>query len=293
MYTAGMNKLSTADRARVVSALVEGMSINSTVRMTGISKPTILKLIADLGKVCQDYHDENVHGLSTKRVQCDEIWAVCRCKEKNVSPERKGFLGNGDIWTFTGIDADSKLMISWLVGFREANWANRFMADVADRLTNRVQLTTDGHAMYLQAVDRAFGNDIDYAMLVKHYGPDQSTSTRYSPPSFVSAESKNVCGAPADRHVCTSFVERANLTMRMGMRRFTRLTNGFSKKAANHAHMAAIFFTHYNFCRIHMTLKTTPAIAAGLTTKLWKAEDLVSLLDQSFLLRLRTTAHPD
>jgi hypothetical protein len=274
-----MNKLSTADRVRVVAALVEGCSIRATVRMTGVAKNTIAKLLADLGEACQTYHDLNVRNLSSKRIQCDEIWAFCKSKEKNVAPENKGILGFGDIWTFTGIDADTKLMVAWRVGFREASWANNFMRDIADRLTNRVQLTTDGHGVYLRAVYNAFGTDIDYMQLVKIYGPDRSSPIRYSPPQFVSAEATEICGMPDRAHCSTSFVERANLTMRMGMRRFTRLTNGFSKKAANHAHMTAIFFTHYNFCRIHMTLKTTPARAAGLADRVWAVEELIALMN--------------
>jgi IS1 family transposase len=274
-----MNKLSTADRVQVIAALVEGSSVNRTVRMTGVSKPTILKLIVDLGEACQKFHDEKVRRLASKRIQCDEIWAFCKSKEKNVAPENRGQLGHGDIWTFTGIDADTKLMVSWKVGFREAAWANNFMLDVADRLMNRVQLTTDGHKVYLRAVYNPFGNDVDYMQLVKIYGPDRSSPIRYSPPQFVSAEATEICGMPDRAHCSTSFVERANLTMRMGMRRFTRLTNGFSKKAANHAHMTAIFFTRYNFCRVHMTTKMTPAQASGLTDRTWKIEELIALMN--------------
>lgn len=274
-----MNKLDTATRVQIVKCLVDGVGINATCRITGAAKNTVLKLLAELGEACQQFHDEKVRGLNTKRVQCDEIWSFCRSKEKNVAPENKGILGFGDVWTFTGIDADSKLMIAWNVGFREAAWANNFMLDVADRLNDRIQLTTDGHKVYLRAVAGAFGNDVDYAQLVKHYGPDRSTPTRYSPPQFVSAESKAICGAPADRHVCTSFVERANLTMRMEMRRFTRLTLGFSKKIENHKHAIALNFVHYNFCRVHKTLRVTPAMEAGLTDHVWEIEELLALLD--------------
>lgn len=274
-----MNRLSTADRVRVVAALVEGCSIRSTVRMTGVAKGTITKLLADIGTACQNYHDEHVRGLKTQRIQIDEIWAFCRAKAKNVAPERKGMLGWGDIWTFTAIDADNKLAISWLVGFREALWANNFLEDVADRLVERVQLTTDGHKMYMKAVQGAFGNDIDYAQLVKIYGPDPSGTGRYSPPECIACEKHPKIGEPDTKHVSTSFVERANLTMRMSMRRFTRLTNAFSKKAENHAHAVALHFMHYNFCRVHQTLRVTPAMEAGLSDHVWSLEELAALVE--------------
>jgi IS1 family transposase len=273
-----VNKLNTAERVQVIAALVEGNSINSTVRMTGISKPTILKLITELGPVCQKFHDERVRGLTCKRIQCDEIWAFCKSKQKNVALENRGVLGFGDVWTFTGIDADTKLMVSWIVGFREAAWANKFMLDVADRVTNRIQLTTDGLRAYLHAVDNAFGSDVDYSMLVKMYGAERSGPARYSPPSIIGVKQMEVCGMPDRAHCSTSYVERSNLTTRMGMRRFTRLTNGFSKKIENHKAMLAIFYTHYNWCRIHQTLRVTPAMAAGLTSELWEIENLVGLL---------------
>lgn len=273
-----MNKLSTAERVQIIAALVEGNSINSTCRMTGRSKHTVLKLLEDIGEACQKYHDTHVRGLKTQRVQCDEIWAFCRAKAKNVPPERKGMLGWGDIWTFTGMDADTKLMISWLVGFREAMWAHRFMRDVAERLENRVQLTTDGHRMYLQAVENVFGDDIDYGQLIKIYGPDRSGEGRSSPPVCLAAERRPLIGAPDMADVSTSYVERANLSMRMGMRRFTRLTNGFSKKAENLKHAVALHFTHANFCRIHQTLRVTPAMEAGLADHVWELEELVALV---------------
>lgn len=274
-----MNKLSTTERVQVLNALIEGNSISATVRMTGISKPTILKLIAELGPKCQKFHDEKVRGLRTVRVQCDEIWSFCHCKAKNVKPERKGMLGWGDVWTFTGIDADTKLMISWLVGFREALWANRFLEDVADRLENRVQLTTDGHRMYFKAVEGAFGNDIDYGMLIKLYGQDRAGEARYSPAVCTGYIKHELIGKPALEDISTSFVERSNLTLRMGMRRYTRLTNGHSKKLDNHVAMTAIFMTCYNWCRRHQTLKgQTPAMAAKLTDRKWELAELVEML---------------
>jgi len=274
-----MNKLSTEERVRVIAALVEGSSINSTVRMTGISKPTILKLLADLGKACKAFHDEHVVNVAAKRVQCDEIRAFVEMKQKNVPVERKSEFGVGDTWTWTAIDADSKLMISWMVGLRDAGYAHEFIHDVASRLTSRVQLTTDGLKAYLEAVENAFGGDIDYAQLIKLYGPEKAGPGRYSPPQCIGCEEHAISGDPDRAHVSTSYVERANLTMWMGMRRFTRLTNAFSKKVENHAHMVAIFFTYYNWCRIHQSLRVTPAMEAGLTDRLWEIEDLVALID--------------
>jgi IS1 family transposase len=275
----GMNKLSTAERCQIISAFVEGSSVNSTCRMTGRSKHTVLKLLADIGAACQKFHDEKVRGLASKRVQCDELWAFCHCKQKNVSPEHEGRFGYGDVWTWTAIDADSKLMISWLVGLRDAGYAIRFMNDVADRLINRVQLTTDGLKSYLVAVEQAFGGDIDYAQLVKVYGPDRTTPTRYSPPALTAIETSIRTGNPDPRDISTSFVERSNLTVRMMSRRFTRLTNGFSKKVENMEHAVALTFTYYNFCRVHQTLRVTPAMEAGLTDHVWSVDELVELLN--------------
>jgi IS1 family transposase len=249
--------------------------------MTGVHKTTILKLIADLGRACQDFHNDRVRGLSCSRVQCDETWAFCYSKEKNVPEDKRGYFGYGDVWTWTAIDADSKLMIAWHVGLRDAGHAIRLMNDVADRVVNRIQLTTDGLRAYLVAVDYAFGNNIDYAQLVKLYGPDRTTATRYSPPLLTAVEKKVRCGNPSPEYVNTSYVERSNLTLRMGMRRATRLTNAFSKKVSNHKHMTAIFWTYYNFCRVHSTIKTSPAVKAGLIEKPWTMEDLIGLLDIS------------
>ncbi len=273
-----MNKLSTADRVRVISALVEGCSIRSTVRMTGVAKNTIAKLLTEIGEACKAYHNDHVAHLLTKRVQCDEIWAFCYAKQKNVPEEKRGQFGYGDVWTWTAIDADSKLIISYMVGLRSAEYANEFMRDVASRLARKVQLTTDGLRVYLDAVDDAFGGDIDYAQLIKVYGQDKSGPGRYSPPEVVSVTHEEVCGTPDIGSVSTSYVERQNLTMRMSMRRFTRLTNAFSKKIENHEAMVALHFMHYNFCRIHQSLRVTPAMAAGLTKHVWELEELVGLI---------------
>lgn len=273
-----MNKLSTQERVAVITALVEGNSINSTVRMTGISKPTILKLLAELGKACKACHDREVRDVPARRIQCDEVWAFCHCKQKNVPEERNGEFGIGDVWTWTAIDADTKLMVAWAVGTRDGEYAAEFINDVAARLKNRVQLTTDGHKAYLDAVNDAFGTNIDYAQLIKLYGSATPGPARYSPPACTGTEKKPVCGNPDQKHISTSYVERSNLTVRMGMRRYTRLTNGFSKKVENHEHMTTIFFVYYNYCRIHQSLEVTPAMEAGLTDRLWEIEDLVALL---------------
>jgi len=273
-----MNKLSTADRVRVISALVEGCSIRSTVRMTGVAKNTIAKLLIEIGEACKAYHDDHVCHLLTKRIQCDEIWAFCYAKQKNVPPEKAGQFGYGDIWTWTALDSDSKLIVSYMVGLRDAGYAHEFMRDVASRLARKVQLTTDGLRVYLDAVDDAFGGDVDYAQLIKIYGPDKSSPGRYSPPEVVGIEQEEICGSPEPRHVSTSFVERQNLTMRMSMRRFTRLTNGFSKKFENMQHAVALNFMYYNFCRVHQTLRVTPAMEAGLADHVWEIEELVALI---------------
>ena len=280
-----MNKLSTAERVQIVAALVEGNSINSVVRMTGRSNNTILKLLADLGTVCQSFHNERVRGLTTKRVQCDEIWNFCYAKAKNVPADKRGQLGYGDVWTWVAIDADSKLIICWEIGKRDVSHAKSLMFDLADRVTDRIQITSDGYRPYVDAIYRAFGNDIDYAMLQKVFGPDKSGATaqgagaRYSPPVVLAVKQETVCGWPEQNHVSTSYVERSNLTMRMSMRRFTRLTNGFSKKLENLRHAVAINFVYYNFCRIHKTLRVTPAMEAGLANHVWELEELVALLD--------------
>lgn len=272
-----MNRLSTAQRAHVVSCLVEGNSLRATARITGVARMTIEKLLRDLGRACQIFHDETVRNLKAKRVQCDEIWSFCYAKKAHVTPEMQtNHPDAGDIWTWTALDADSKLIVSWHVGDRSAETAVQFMDDVASRLANRVQMTTDGYTMYLHAVDMAFGEAIDYATLTKIYGGGQDG--RYSPPKFISAQAATVKGRPDAGHISTSFVERQNLTMRMHMRRFTRLTNGFSKKIAMHQFSVALHFVHYNFCRIHQSLRVTPAMEAGIAKHAWSIEDLVNLL---------------
>ena len=264
-----MNRLSSAKQTAVVAALVEGNSVRATARMTGVSKPTILKLLVDLAVACTRYQNEAVRNLRARRVQCDEIWQFCYAKAKNVPAEKQGVFGYGDVWTWVGIDADTKLIISWLVGTRDAGSAYTFMMDVASRLRNRVQLTTDAHKPYLSAVEDAFGADIDYATLQKLYGSDSSAEKRYSPAVCTGIQQEVITGDPDAKYISTSYVERQNLTMRMSIRRFTRLTNGFSKKVENHAAAVALHFMHYNFARVHKTLKQTPAMAAGLATRAW------------------------
>ena len=274
-----MNKLNTDKRSKVISALVEGNSIRSTVRMTGIAKNTIVKLLADIGSACGEYQGKVLRNLKSKKVQCDEIWSYCYAKEKNVPKNKKGQFGFGDVWTWVAIDPDSKLVISWLVGLRNAEWAKAFMKDVAGRLANRVQLTTDGHKNYLEAVDDAFGADVDYAMLVKLYGKENAGEARYSPPTCIGCQRQKIMGKPKPEDISTSMVERQNLTMRMGMRRFTRLTNAFSKKIQNLEAAVALHFMYYNFVRIHQTLRVSPAMAAGVTDHLWDISEIINLLE--------------
>lgn len=276
-----MNRLSREDRVRVLAALVEGNSIRATVRMTRIAKNTVVKLLADVGAACSAYHDEHVHGLTSRSIQCDEIWSFCYAKQKNVPEDKKGHYGYGDVWTWVGLDADTKLCVSWLVGLRDASYACAFMDDLASRLTTRVQLTTDGHRAYLEAVEGAFGADVDYAMLIKLYGGPgvDSPDTKYSPGECTGTRVERVEGRPDTGRISTSYVERQNLTMRMSMRRFTRLTNGFSKKIENLEHAVALHFMHYNFCRIHKTLRVTPAMEARLTDHVWDLEEIVALME--------------
>jgi IS1 family transposase len=275
-----MNRLSTAKRAAVVGALVEGCSIRSTVRMTGVAKNTVTKLLVELGTACAAYQSDTLRNLPCKRLQCDEIWSFVGAKDKNVPADKMGQFGVGSVWTWTAIDADTKLCVSFLVSTRDAGAAHEFMADVASRLRGRVQLTTDGHRPYLEAVEGAFGADIDYATLTKLYGVDPQGEKRYSPPVCLGCDTKIVSGDPNPKHISTSYVERQNLTMRMSMRRFTRLTNAFSKKVENHAAAIALYFMYYNFARIHQTLRVTPAMEAGVSDHVWSIEEIVGLLGE-------------
>ncbi len=273
-----MNKLPSAKRAAVLAALVEGCSIRATVRITGVAKNTVVKLLAELGPACAKFHDETVRNLRSRRVQCDEILSFVGAKQKNVPAKKAGQFGVGDVWTWTAIDADSKLIVSWLVGRRDLAAAYDFMHDVADRLAHRVQLTTDGLHVYLEAVESAFNLDVDYAMLQKIYGTNPEAETRYSPAQCLGTKVDVVTGDPDPKHISTSYVERQNLTMRMSMRRFTRLTNACSKKIENHSAAVALYFVYYNFCRVHQTLRVTPAMEAGLTDHVWTISEIVGLL---------------
>src|SRR5229473_2984800 len=271
---APMNILNIERQTAVIAALVEGNSVRSTVRMTGAAKDTVLKLLAKIGQACAEYQDKTLRNLTCKRIQCDEIWAFCYAKDKNVPEDKRGIFGYGDVWTWVAIDADTKLVPSFMIGTRGTQTAKAFMDDLASRLANRVQLTTDGHRVYLNAVENAFGSNIDYAMLVKLYGNDAEAETRYSPAECIGCREIGITGRPDPKHISTSYVERQNLTMRMSMRRFTRLTNAFSKKIENHAHAVALHYMHYNFVRIHRSLRITPAMAAGVTDHLWSMEDV-------------------
>lgn len=273
-----MNRLATDKRTAVIAALVEGTSINATCRITGVAKHTVLKLLKDLGCAAASYHDTHVRDLRVRRVQADEVWSFVYGKDKNLTMEQMQ-AGLGSVWTWTAIDADTKLIISYTLGDRGAATAKAFMEDVASRIRSRIQLTTDGHRVYAEAVEGAFGADIDYAMLVKIYGAsNDNPESRYSPATCIGCRTGVLNGDPDPDHISTSFVERQNLSMRMGMRRFTRLTNGFSKKLENHGHMVALYFMHYNYCRIHKTLRITPAMEAGLTDHVWEIEELLNLL---------------
>jgi IS1 family transposase len=274
-----MNKLSLEKRTQIIGLLVEGTSLRATSRLADVSINTVTKLLVDIGTACQKYHDEKVVNVSSKRIQCDEIWSFVYSKDKNLPEELQGKYGFGSIWTWVALDSDSKLAISWLVGNRDAEYAKIFMEDVAKRLKNRVQLTTDGLKAYLEAVEENFGANIDFAQLVKMYGKPIDGEHRYSPAECTGARKQVIEGNPKTKHISTSHIERQNLTMRMSMRRFTRLTNGFSKKVENHAHAIALHFMYYNFVRIHKTLRVTPAMEAGLTKRLWSIEDLARLLE--------------
>jgi IS1 family transposase len=275
-----MNKLTTVERAQILASLAEGNSIAATCRMLGVNKITVLRLLADAGTLAAQYHDLKVCDLKTQRVQCDEIWAFVGAKQKNVPNDLQHTFGVGDVWTWTAIDADSKLIISYKVGLRNGGHANEFMKDVAGRLLNKVQLTTDGLRAYLKAVDSAFGKEVDYAQLIKIYADDRHGSGRYGPPEVIAVESEVVCGSPQPKHVSTSYVERQNLTLRMSNRRFTRLTNAFSKRLENHQHSVALHYFYYNFVRVHQTIQTTPAVMASITDKVWTMVDFVKLMER-------------
>lgn len=276
-----VNRLPLARRAQTVGMLVEGNSLRATSRLADVSINTVTKLLLDIGAACEEYQDRTLRGLKSKRIQCDEIWAFIYAKAKNVPEEMRGAYGVGDVWTWTAIDADSKLIPSWAVGRRDAATGHAFVRDLASRLANKVQLTTDGHKVYLEAVEGAFGSNIDYAMLVKMYegdsGKKASAEVRYSPAQCTGSRTQRITGDPDPDHISTSYAERANLTMRMGMRRFTRLTNAFSKKVDNHKAALALHFMHYNFARLHKTLRVTPAMEAGVADHVWSLEEIAGL----------------
>jgi IS1 family transposase len=276
-----MNRLPLERRAQIIGLLAEGNSLRAATRLADVSINTVTKLLLDVGAACEEYQDKTIRGLKTKRIQCDEIWAFVYAKTRNVPEERKGEFGYGDVWTWTALDADTKLIPSWAVGRRDAFTAQAFIRDLADRLASRVQLTTDGHKVYLEAVEGAFGTEIDYAMLVKMYEGDSGRKApaeqRYSPAQCTGSQKVKITGNPAWRDISTSYVERQNLTMRMSMRRFTRLTNAFSKKLDNHKAAIALHFMHYNFARIHKTLRVTPAMEAGLADHVWSLAEIAGL----------------
>ncbi|MFO1185933.1 MAG: IS1 family transposase [Bauldia sp.] len=279
-----MNKLPLAKRVQILSMLCEGSSMRAISRVADVSINTVTKLLVDAGNACAAFHYNAVRNVAAKRVQCDEIWSFCYSKAKNVAAAKAAPVGAGNVWTWTAIDADSKMILSWMVGDRGAETANFFMDDLASRLANRVQLTTDGHRVYLDAVAGAFGNDIDYSMLVKLYGEDTSAGgpeRKYSPGECIGAKKEPQVGTPDPAHISTSYVERHNLTMRMAMKRFGRLTNAFSRKIDNHVHALSLYFVFYNFTRTHKAHKLSPAMAAGVADRLWSMEDIVKLIDES------------
>jgi IS1 family transposase len=280
-----INKLPIEKRAQILSLLVEGASLRSISRVADVSINTVTKLLVDAGTACAAFHDERVRGFRSRRVQVDEVWSFCYAKQKNVPMAKAAPTGAGDLWTWTALDADTKLMCSWVVGARDAEYAMALVDDLRSRLVGRVQLTTDGLRAYLEAVEDAFGDDVDYAQLVKLYGaapegPPGSAERKYSPGECIGYRKVVVSGRPDKAHVSTSYVERHNLIMRMSMKRFTRLINAFSKKLANHEHSLALYFTYHNFVRVHDSLRVTPAMAARVSERLWSMEDLVRLIDQ-------------
>ena len=274
-----MNRLGRAQRAKILTLLVEGVSLRATARITDTSINTVTRLLVDAGNACAEHHDQAVRNVRAKRVQVDEIWTFTYAKEKNVPMAKAAPEGAGDTWTWTALDADSKLIVSWLIGPRDAGSAYTMMHDLADRLTSRVQLTSDGLRLYVDAVEDAFGAEIDYSQLIKLYGAPQETETRYSPATCHGIVEKRVTGSPDPKHVSTSYVERQNLNIRMGIRRFTRLTNAFGKKLENQVHAFALYLVYYNFCRIHKTVRMSPAMAAGVTDTLRDMEWIIGLID--------------
>lgn len=269
-----MNQLPLSKKVQIINLLVEGNSLRSTSRITGASINTVTKLLVDVGKVCAKFHNENVKNIASKRIQCDEIWSFVYAIQKNLPENIEG----GDVWTWVGIDADTKLVVSWLVGARSSDMADIFIKDIASRLINRVQLTTDGLKAYLDAVENTFANDIDFAQLVKLYGGHQD-EVKYSPAICTGSTKTRISASPNEKYISTSYIERQNLTMRMSMRRFTRLTNAFSKKMENHFYAIALHFVYYNFCGIHKSLRVTPAMEAGLTNNIMEIEDIIKLIE--------------
>jgi IS1 family transposase len=274
-----MNTLPHAKRVQILAMLCEGSSMRSISRVADVSINTVTKLLIDAGEACLDLHDDTVRNVKASRIQCDEIWSFCHAKQKNVADAKAAPDGAGDVWTWTAIDADTKMIVSYLVGDRLGESAMILMDDLRSRIANRVEFTTDGQKAYLNAVEEAFGVDVDYAQLVKRYGATHGGAGRYSPAECVGIRKEHVEGNLDAKHVSTSYVERQNLTMRMSMRRFTRLTNAFSKKLENHIHALSLYFVFYNFCRIHKTLKVSPAMAAGITDRLWSFDDVLAKID--------------
>lgn len=270
-----MNRLSIKSQAQIIRCLVDGNSIRATSRITGVSKTTIAKLLVDVGNACSEYQDKTLRNLPCKRIQCDEVWSFCYSKKKNVPEKFKGQFGYGDVWTWTAICADTKIVPSWLIGDRSFVTAKAFIKDLESRLSSRIQLTTDGYTAYLEAVESSFGDDIDYTMLDKLYGAEKISDTKYSPAKCLGIRKKKINGNPDKKHESTSYVERQNLTLRMQMRRFTRLTNAFSKKLENLKAALALHFAHYNFMRVHSSLQVTPCMAAGITNRIWNWKDLL------------------
>jgi IS1 family transposase len=276
----GMNRLDPERRAQIIRLLVEGSSLRSTSRIADVSINTVTKLLVEIGAACAEYQDRVFKNLTLKRIQCDEVWSFVYAKEKNVTSKMLERGHASDVWTWVAIDAQTNLVPSWMVGGRDAGTAKTFIDDLAGRLATRVQLTTDGHKAYLDAVEGAFGCEVDYAMLIKLYGNEPEAEARYSPAQCIGSRTEIITGRPEPEHISTSYAERQNLTMRMSMRRFTRLTNAFSRKIENHAAAVALYFMYYNFVRVHKTLRCSPAMAAGVTDRLWDVADIVALLEK-------------